>query len=267
MNIEYVNNLIESGSMPFIVAILLGLISAVSPCPLTTNISALGYIAKNISSSRRVLLDGIYYALGRVITYTILGSISIFLIRAGTSIAPISDFLNTYGESILPPVLFIMALITLDVFHFHRHNHNHSHSHRHTVSDENRKNSRYGKGGFGAFLMGLVFALAFCPINGMFFFGMLAPMAARAEWGYFMPVVYGLITGLPVVIISWFLAYSVGHIESLHGKMAKIEKWCRILVATMLFIFAGYFAHHAYFSDGCEHDHGHNTECTIEHKH
>lgn len=252
MNLEYVNYLIENGSMPFVVAILLGLISAVSPCPLTTNISALGYIAKNIGSGRKVLLDGIYYAVGRIITYTILGGVSIFIIRSGASIAPINDFLNEYGESILPPVLFFMALVTLNVIHLHPH-------HTHTKEQDEKRTSRYAKGGIGALFMGLVFALAFCPINGMFFFGMLAPMAAVSGGGYFMPIVYGLITGLPVVIISWFLAYSIGHIDALHNKMAKIEKWCRIFVATMLIIFSGYFAYYAYFTNECGHG------CEIHH--
>lgn len=253
MNLDYVNSLIESGSMPLLVAVLLGVISAVSPCPLTTNISALGYIAKNIGNSRRLIIDGLLYALGRIITYTLLGAISIFILRKGLSIAPINDFLNEYGESILPPVLIVMALITLDVIHLHHH--------KHCPAEENKKVSRYSKNGSGALLMGLIFALAFCPINGMFFFGMLAPMSAKATGGYFMPLVYGLITGLPVIIITSLLAFSVGRIETLQTKMVLIEKWCRYCVATLLFVVAIYFAYHAYFTEGdcCPgHDHNHN---------
>lgn len=250
MNLEYISTLIESGSMPFVVAILLGLISAVSPCPLTTNISALGYIAKNISSSRHLIIDGLLYALGRIITYGMLGGVSIFILRQGMSIAPINDFLNSYGEMILPPVLFVMALITLDVFHLHHHEH----------SDKcDVKASKYSRGGFGALLMGIIFALAFCPINGMFFFGMLAPMSAKADGGYFMPVVYGLVTGLPVVIVTSLIAFSVGHIETLKDKMTIAEKWCRRVVAVVLLLAATYFAYHAYFSgDDCGHVHDHN---------
>lgn len=255
MNIEYVRHLIDSGSMPFVVAILLGVISAISPCPMTTNISALGYIAKNITSSRKILLDGIYYVLGRVITYTILGTIAIYVIRKGSNLDVVNNFLNEYGEMILPPVLVFMALVTLNVFRFR-----HRHIHDGSCACNEKPESRYGRGGFGALLMGIVFALAFCPINGMFFFGMLAPVAAKSTGGYFMPVIYGLITGLPVVIITCILAFSIGKIDLVHSKMAKIEKWCRIFVAAMLLIFAAYFANHAYLHDGCSHDgcsHGH----------
>ncbi|MEG0500182.1 MAG: aromatic aminobenezylarsenical efflux permease ArsG family transporter [Rikenellaceae bacterium] len=259
MSLDYVTSLIESGSMPFVVAILLGVISAVSPCPLTTNISALGYIAKNIGNSRRLIIDGLLYAFGRIITYTLLGGISIFILRQGLSIAPINNFLNEYGESILPPVLLFMALVTLNVFHFHHH--------KHTEVEDEKRVSKYSKNGSGALLMGIVFALAFCPINGMFFFGMLAPMSAKAAGGYFMPLVYGLITGLPVVIITSLLAFSVGHIDGLRDRMAVIEKWCRIVVAAMLFLFALYFAYHAYIeNDGScpghhHHDHNHTEVC------
>lgn len=250
MPLDYIHSLIESGSMPFVVAVLLGLISAVSPCPLTTNISALGYIAKNIGNSRRLVTDGLLYALGRIITYTSLGGVSIFILRRGMSIAPINDFLNEYGESILPPVLIFMALVTLNLIRFHHH--------EHTPQQDNKKVSRYSKNGSGALLMGIVFALAFCPINGMFFFGMLAPVSAKAVGGYFLPLVYGLITGLPVVLITCLLAFSVGRIEKLQQQMVVIEKWCRICVATMLIIFAGYLGYYAYFSEG--HSHG-CTEC------
>lgn len=258
MSLEYINTLIESGSMPFVVALLLGLISAVSPCPLTTNISALGYIAKNIGNSRRLIVDGLLYALGRIITYTLLGAISIFILRKGLSIAPINNFLNEYGESILPPVLLVMALVTLDVFHLHHH--------EHSKEEEDKKVSKYSKSGSGALLMGIIFALAFCPINGMFFFGMLAPMSAKAAGGYFMPLVYGLITGLPVVLITCLLAFSVGKIDTLKSKMAVIEKWCRFGVATMLIIFALYFAYHAYIENdgscpGHHHGHDHTEIC------
>ncbi len=248
-------------AMPLMVAVVLGLISVVSPCPLTTNISALGYISKNIGDGKRMTRDGLLYALGRIVTYALLGGVSIFIVQQGMNIEPINNFINQYGEKILPPILLLMAIITIRPFHFHKHSND-------DCDCGCAPKKRYS-GSMGAFVMGLVFALAFCPINGVFFFGMLVPASASAGLsGYLLPILYGLITGLPVVIVIWLIKFGVDKISTLKDNITKIEKWVRYIVAAILVIFAIYFTQHAYFhSDGCSHEHHHHHHHHHTHTH
>ena len=46
----------------------------------------MGYISKNIENRRSVFWNGMIYTLGRTLSYTILGTLLIFLIHKGTDI-------------------------------------------------------------------------------------------------------------------------------------------------------------------------------------
>ncbi len=246
------DGVVASGAMPFTVAVVLGLISIVSPCPLTTNISALGYISKDIGNGRKMILNGILYVTGRVVTYTILGAIAIYVINRGMSVDGINDFINKYGDKILPPILLLMALLILKPSFFHKHKGENCSCHQ---------KKRYS-GNIGAFVMGLVFALAFCPINGVFFFGILAPVSSGAgAVGYLLPLVYGLITGIPVLIILYIIKFGIGKVDTFKHNIVKIEKWVRYIVAALLLVFAAYMYHHSLTCGEHSHDHTHCEHC------
>ena len=72
------------------------------------------------------------------------------------------------------------------------------------------------KGGWGALMIGILFALAFCPTSGVFYFGMLIPMSATATAGYLLPVVFAIATALPVLAVAWILAFSVQQLSLIH---------------------------------------------------
>jgi len=108
---EFLTNLLDSSTMPWLSAFVLGLMTAISPCPLATNITAVGFISKDIKDRNRVFINGVLYTLGRAISYTAIALIIYF----GADQFKFSGFFQIYGEKILGPLLIIIGLFMLDV--------------------------------------------------------------------------------------------------------------------------------------------------------
>lgn len=227
---EWLQSLLDSSTTPTATAFLLGLLTALSPCPLATNIAAIGYIGKHIESRKGVFVQGLLYTLGRTIAYTLLGVVLITVLRSGASAFGIQKFIATYGEMILPPAMLLVGLfmlfgnrLNLPSFGF-----------------GGKGEGLARQGGSGALLLGMLFALAFCPTSGVFYFGMLIPMSASLAMGYLLPILFAVATALPVLVVAWILAFSAGRIGAVYGKMQTIQKWLNILVG-VLFIAIGIY--------------------------
>jgi len=202
--------------------------TAISPCPLATNITATAFISKNISSKQKVFLSGLLYALGRGFSYTAIGLILYF----GASKFHISKFFNQNGEKYLGPLLIIIGLIMLNVIKLNFL----GKSNFQEKLSEKLKN----KGLLGSFLIGVVFALAFCPYSGALFFGMLIPMTMASADALYLPIIFALGTGLPVIMFTYLLAFTVGKIGLFYNRITKIEKVMRT-VAGLVFILTGLY--------------------------
>lgn len=228
---EWLQALLDNSSTPVLTAFLLGLLTALSPCPLATNIAAIGYIGKDIEDRRRVFLSGLLYTAGRIVAYTVLGLVLILVIRQGASMFGIQKFISTWGEMLLGPALIVIGLLMLF-------------SHRLNLPQFGFNGSNVEglkrHGGRGAFLLGVLFAMAFCPTSGMFYFGMLIPMSATATMGYLLPVVFALATALPVLIVAWLLAFSMQEVGKFYGWIKGIERWTTVIVG-VLFILIGLY--------------------------
>ena len=228
---EWLQTLLDSSTTPVLTAFLLGLLTAISPCPLATNIAAIGYIGKDIEDRRRVFLNGLLYTAGRIVAYTVLGLVLIQIIRQGSSMFDIQKFIGTWSEMLLGPALIVIGLLMLF-------------SHRLQLPQFGFNGSNVEglkrHGGRGAFLLGVLFAMAFCPTSGMFYFGMLIPMSATATMGYLLPVVFALATALPVLIVAWLLAFSMQEVGRFYGWMKGIERWTTIIVG-VLFVLIGLY--------------------------
>ncbi|MFI3299757.1 MAG: aromatic aminobenezylarsenical efflux permease ArsG family transporter [Rikenellaceae bacterium] len=228
---EWIQSLLDSSTTPVFTAFLLGLLTAVSPCPLATNITAIGFISRDLESRNRIFWNGLLYTLGRVVTYTILGVILITILREGSSLFGVQKAVTKYGEMLLSPALILIGLymlfgdkLKLPSFGFGG------------SGSEKLK----GRGSIGALILGVLFALAFCPTSGVFYFGMLIPMSATATAGYLMPVVFAMATALPVIIVAWVLAYSVGEVGKVYNRIKVFQKWFSLVVA-LLFIAVGIY--------------------------
>ncbi len=227
---EWLQSLLDSSTTPALTAFLLGLLTALSPCPLATNIAAIGYIGKHIESRRGMFVQGLLYTLGRTVAYTLLGVVLIIVVRSGASVFGIQKFIATYGEMMLPPALLLIGLFMLfgDRLRLP------------SLGMSSRGERLARRGGVGALLLGVLFALAFCPTSGVFYFGMLIPMSATAAMGYLLPTLFALATALPVLVVAWILAFSAGQIGVVYGKMQSIQRWLNIVVG-VLFIGIGIY--------------------------
>lgn len=233
---EYLQSLLESSNVPFFTAFILGALTAISPCPLATNITAIGYISKDIDIPRRIFWRGILYTLGRIIAYTALGFILIPILREGASMFSVQKAISHYGEMLIAPALLLVGLFMLF---------------GHRLNLPKFGFSYQGnwklKGGTGALLLGVLFSLAFCPTSGVFYFGMLIPMSAAESGGYLLPVVYALATGLPVVLVAWILAYSVSGLGKFYNRVQVFQKWFNRIVAILFILVSVYYAIIFYF--------------------
>ncbi len=228
---DFLQNLLDNSQVPVFTAFLLGLLTALNPCPMAMNVTAIGFISKGVQDRKQVLWNGVLYALGRTVSYSLLGAVLIYIIRVGSDTFNLQQIVSEWGEVIIGPALVLMGAFML-------------------VSEFVDLGGRFGfqagskterlNGLLGAFLLGILFALAFCPASGMLYFGMLIPMSASASGGYFMPVVYAIATALPVLVVAWLLAFSVQSMGAFLGKIAVVQKWFNRVVA-VLFVVVGFY--------------------------
>jgi len=224
---QYLQTILENSQFSALTAFILGLMTAISPCPLATNISAIGFISRDIENRRRVFLKGLVYTLGRAITYTGLGIILYF----GASKMHVSMLFQGWGEKILGPLLIIIGLLMLDFIKIKFPG----------FSGLTEKIGEHSKRSYwGTLLLGMVFAMAFCPYSGVLYFAMLIPMTIASASGLYLPIVFAIATGLPVIIFAWLLAYAIGNVGKLYDRIKIFELWFRRIVA-VLFILVGIY--------------------------
>ena len=227
---DWLYSILDNSTLPAVTALVLGLLTAISPCPLATNLTAVAYISKDMSNRRMVFVRGLLYSIGRIVAYTLLGGLLIFLIRKGEDAFGIQQAVSETGEKILGPILVLVGLFMLfgHLLHLPK------------FGFSGNTSGSWTRTTLGAFLLGILFAMAFCPTSGMFFFGMLIPMSAIATGGYWLPLLYAISTALPVVLIAWLLAFSMKRVGQAMKRMAVFQKWFNRIVA-VLFIGVGVY--------------------------
>jgi cytochrome c-type biogenesis protein len=209
-------------------AFWLGILTSISPCPLATNIAAVSFVARNLGSSKKVLWSGLLYAVGRMLTYVV---IAVLAVASLLSLPEVSFFLETNMHKIMGPLLIVVGVVLLDVLPI-------SFSTSLVRSSVQEKAGKLGLWGSG--LLGIIFALTFCPLSAALFFGSLIPLAIDGKSAVLMPSVYGLGTALPVVVFALVMVFSVKSIGKIFDKLTQIEKWARKLTA-IIFIGAGIY--------------------------
>lgn len=226
--IEYLQSIVDSYNIAILSAFILGLMTAISPCPLATNITATAYISKNISSKRKVLLSGILYSLGRAFSYTAIGLVLYF----GASKFRVARLFQQNGEKYLGVLLIIIGLIMLNVIRL---------DFLGKSNFQERLSERFkGQGLWGSFLLGVAFALAFCPYSGALYFGVLIPMTISSASGLYLPIVFAIGTGLPVILFTYLLAFAAHRVSRVFNSITKIERIMRS-VAGGVFVLAGVY--------------------------
>ena len=219
--------------VPVIAAFFIGLMTAISPCPLATNITAIAYISKMIDNSRHTLLAGFIYTLGRMVAYIGVASV---IVLFGMNIQIIALGLQHYGELLLGPFLVLCGIFLLDIVHFDR-----LPGRDWFFGFTSGISARLAEKGYlGAFLLGVIFALSFCPFSAVLFFAMLIPLALGAGDPLVIPAVFALATGVPVIVISFLLVKGVGKCSGILKKIGDAEIWIQKMVA-VVFIAVGVY--------------------------
>ena len=216
-------------NIPVLSALLLGLITAISPCPMATNIAAIAYVSRRVKERRYAVITGALYTLGRMFSYSILG---IIIIVGGLEIPGVASFLQDFGEQVLGPLLIVIGVIMLSI-------------NKIPLSLGGGKLSSIGEkvanwGMIGGFLLGALFALAFCPYSAVLFFGVLIPLALKSTGGVALPVVYAIGTGLPVLVFGTLLSFSVAKVSTWLNAVTRAEKIIRVVVS-IIFIGVGIY--------------------------
>ena len=225
---DWLSEIAQNRQAPVLAAFVLGLMTAVSPCPLATNISATANIAKSFTSKKKVLLSGILYTSGRMFSYTLLGVIIYF----GASKFQTAKFFQSNGEVFIGPVLIIIGLMMTGVLKI---NFLSKKNLTERISDKIKD-----RGLLSSFLLGMIFALAFCPYSGAIFFVMLIPMAISSPGGLILIPVFSAGTGLPVIFFAFIIAFSIEKLGAYFKAVQKTEKAMRIL-AGFTFITTGLY--------------------------
>jgi len=209
-------------------AFWLGVMTSLSPCPLATNIAAISFVGRNVENTRRVLWAGLLYTAGRTLAYLALGMI---LVTSLLSAPAISHILQKNMNQILGPLLILVGMFLLELLRFST-----------SGSGMGDKAQRHaGKWGiWGAGLLGILFALSFCPVSAALFFGSLIPLGVKNESGVLLPIIYGIGTGLPVLVFAILIALGTRYVGTVFNKLAVFEKWLR-RVTGVVFILVGIY--------------------------
>ncbi len=232
-------------------ALYLGILTSISPCPLATNIAAVSYIGRKVENPRAVIYAGILYTLGRCLLYLGLATL---LTTTAMSIPAVSIFLQKYMHLILGPVfmllgMFLVGLITISTGG--------------TMMSEGIQKRVDSMGIWGALLLGVLFAISFCPTSAAWFFGLLAltmgseagaitavldkvgivlPAASVPGGSFVLPLIYGIGTALPVLVVAGLLAYSAQAVGKTYNILSKVEWWARMTTGWVFILIGGYFA-------------------------
>lgn len=255
--------ILHTSTFPLLTAFLLGILTMISPCPFCSDVTAISYLSRNVSNTRAIFMGSVCYVLGKCFSYTLLALVFIL----GAQIDGIRHFFEHYGEPALGPFLIIMG-IAIAFFSYREAHHDHSdpeHAHHHEhaphrlISKISQVNLKPLSGPVASFILGAVFALAFCPYSGLLYFGTLIPLTMMQPlgWSWLMPILFGLGDALPVMIIALILSKGIAGIGRINGSLENVEKWLR-RICIVVFIGMGIYMSISIF--GGHHHHDHDTQ-------
>jgi cytochrome c-type biogenesis protein len=211
-------------------ALWLGILTSISPCPLASNVAAVSFLSKKIAHPALVFVSGLAYTLGRMFAYA---ALSWIIINSLLSVPQTAQFLQKYMGKALGPLLIFTGLILLEIITIRLPRLSLSQKHHNKLAES---------GAPGAFLLGSIFALAFCPVSAALFFGSLIPLAINSKSGIALPFIYGIGTGLPVLVFAVAIALGVTSLSNWFHKITRLEYYTRKITGAIFIIVGLYYA-------------------------
>jgi len=232
-------------------ALYLGVLTSISPCPLATNIAAISYIGRKVEDSRRVVHVGLLYTLGRCLLYLALAAL---LATTAMSIPAVSIFLQKYMHMVLGPIFLLLGMFLVGMI---------SITSGGTMVSEGMQKRVDAMGIWGALLLGILFAMSFCPTSAAWFFGLVAlvlgseagaitgvldkvgialPTASLPGGTIVLPLIYGIGTAVPVLLVAFLLAYSAHSVGRTYNVLSKVEWWARMITGWIFVLIGAWFS-------------------------
>jgi cytochrome c-type biogenesis protein len=232
-------------------ALYLGVLTSISPCPLATNIAAISYVGRKVGEPRWVVAAGLLYTLGRCIAYL---ALAVLLTTTAMSIPSVALFLQKYMYMVLAPVFLVLGMFLVGLITF---------SGGGAMMSERMQKRVDAMGIWGSLLLGILFAIAFCPTSAAWFFGLIAlllgseagaitgiltkigivlPIATLPGAIVVLPLVYGIGTAVPVLLVAFLLAYSAQSVGKAYNIISKVEWWARQTTGWVFILGGIYFS-------------------------
>lgn len=209
-------------------ALWLGILTSISPCPLATNVAAISFIGRRVGNTRQVLLSGLLYTIGRAAAYLALGVVVMAGLMAS---GDISRFLLKYLNQILGPVLILVGMLLLGILGF---------TGSLSLAGPGVQERASRGSVWWALILGVLFALSFCPVSAGLFFGGLIPLSTSSESRFVLPALFGVGTALPVIVFAFLVAFGSQYVGRAFNRLTQVEKWVRSITG-VLFILAGIY--------------------------
>jgi cytochrome c biogenesis protein CcdA len=234
-----------------VAALYLGVLTSISPCPLATNVAAISYIGSKIDNSRHVIHAGLLYTLGRCVLYIALAGVLTF---GSLSIPTVSLWLQKYMHLALGPIFLLLGMFLSGIVVV---------SFGGGMMSEKLQGRVDAMGVWGALLLGVLFAISFCPTSAAWFFGLLAltlgadsgaissvmagvginlPEASLPGGTLVLPLIYGIGTALPVLVVAFLLAYSAKSVGKTYKVLTQMEWWARMGTGWVFILLGIYFS-------------------------
>lgn len=214
----------QSTDIPLLTAFVLGLLTALNPCQLAISVSALAYEYR----SGKGIMEGLLYALGRTITYIILGWVLMCLIGGGKNIKGF-ELLVTKGETVLPYILIALGIFMLSRA-FHHHHHSESCHNSGTIIRRN--------GPLGAIILGMTLALAFCPESAVFYFGLMIPLAMNSSISILIPIAFAIAASVPVVVIAYLMNKAYDKTQKISSSLETFQTIINAVTGILFLVIA-----------------------------
>jgi len=218
----------DGPTLSLLTALWLGILTSISPCPLATNIAAISYMARSVARTRNVLLSGLAYSVGRMFTYVL---VALLILQSVLSIPSVSHFLQKYMNKALGPLLILVGMVLLGLISFGGSG---------TGLGERMARRAGARGVWGAGLLGIIFALSFCPVSAALFFGSLIPLSVKYSSPVVLPAIYGVGTGLPVLVFAFVIALGTRQVALVFNRLSQVERWLRVATG-VVFVAVGVY--------------------------
>lgn len=210
-------------------AFVLGFLTSISPCLLATNVTAISFIARRIDRPRYILLSGASYAFGQALGFVVLAAL---VVGSLVSVPSISHWLQKYMFRVLGPVLIVVGMFLVEML-------------RVSLGSGRLKGwaQRFGsRGGLWATaLLGLLFAMSFCPTTAALFFGGLIPLAVAHESKVILPLAYSIGVSVPVVTIVFVIGFAANLLGRIMRRVTEVEWWLRRMAGGIFIVVGIYF--------------------------